>query len=310
MIVDWIEKIKSPIIITAVAVLISEIVFILIGLIFLQNISIFGVIVSFIIPIVAAYPVSSIIMRYHLKIEEQNNELAQLNRIHQRLFSTIAHDIRSPISSVSMLVDLMVTETISMEESTTQLRSVSSNIDILLQFLDELLVWSKQQIDKEPLKPDFFDTELVITQTLRLYENIIQNKNLNVTIRNISSTVFADKGSYSFIVRNVLHNAIKYTPKKGIIELRVLADEYQVITEIKDNGIGINSKTLDNILHKKPYQSENGTNDELGTGFGLKTAIEYLELQGGSLEIDSELNKGTRILINLPFATQNNKEGI
>lgn len=300
MFISWVQKIKSPWMVMLLSIAISEFIYITVALLFLDGIPPIGLVLSFIIPSVASYPISSIMLKYHSKILDQKNELEHLNSINQKLFSTISHDIRSPISSASMLIDLTLSGTISIEENREQLKEVSSNINVLLAFLDDLLRWSKHQIEKKPLEPETFCTETILLHTIQLYKNVIVEKEIKLNIDNLKSLIHVDKGSYSFAVRNTLQNAVKYTPKGGLIMINVQEKDSNIITSIKDSGVGIPQEKIDNILYKRGYKSSKGTNQELGTGFGLRTAIEYLEPQGGKLEIDSEVNSGTEISIILP----------
>lgn len=298
----WIEKIRSPWIVMFLSIILSELIFITIGLIFLGNIPLVGFILSFIIPAVTSYPISSIMLKSHLKIKAQKEELEQLNLINQKLFSTISHDIRSPLATASMFIDVTLSDSLSMEESKVHLKEASKNITVLLTFLDELLSWSKDQLDKKPLQIKTFNSDLILNQTIQLYGRMIKEKNLNIELKNSSALILADIGSYSFAFRNALQNAIKYTPDSGDISIDVIENGDTVKTIIKDSGVGMTSEKIESILSKKFYKSSKGTNEELGTGFGLRTAIGYLESQKGEIQIRSEVNSGTEVSINLPKA--------
>ncbi|MFV1884865.1 MAG: sensor histidine kinase [Balneola sp.] len=296
---------KTPLVVAVFSVIISEMIYLSIAYFILDNVDISGIIFSFIIPAVISYPIANTKQKQIKKINEQKEELEHLNKINKRLFSTIAHDIRSPIASASMLIDLTLSDTLSPEESKEQLEDVSSNITVLLAFLDDLLVWSKKQIEKEPLKPELFSTEELLLQHVELYRKIISQKGINLKLGNIDSSLFIDKGSYSFVIRNLLHNAIKYTPENGFIEISVDEEEQFIRTVIKDTGIGMPEKKVESILSKKDYSSSEGTKNEKGTGFGLKTAIEYLEEQNARIEIESSLNKGTKVSVLVPKTFHN-----
>ncbi len=300
MVVAWIEKINSPWIVTLLAILISESIFIVIGLLYMGTVPLFGIIVSFVIPACSAYPVSSIMLKYHTKIQTQKNELEHLDRINKRLFTTISHDIKSPLANASVLMELVASETITIEETKSHLKSLNMSIKVLIRFLDDLLKWSRYQIDKNPLQPDVFDTEIVLAQCIELYKNIVSEKKFELKINNLSGSVFADRGSYSFVVRNVLQNAIKYTPRGGTLTIHVEENPDQIITIITDTGMGMDKVKIEKIKAKSNYLSSKGTNEEAGTGFGLKASIEYLESQNGFLSIKSEKDIGTSVSICLP----------
>lgn len=300
MITSQVQKINSPWLIVILSTVGSFGLYFCISYLFFDGLDTIGIFFSTVIPIAISYPLSSAKIKQLNKMEKQKNELEELNEINHRLFSTIAHDIRSPISSVSMLLDLTLSDTLSIEESKKQLREVSSSINVLMAFLDDLLLWSKLQIEKEPLKAELFSTEEILLQTVQLYKNVISQKEINLTLGNLKSLIYMDKGSYSFAVRNLIQNAIKYTPKKGSIEIEVFENNTSIITTVKDNGVGIEEKKVQSILSKQIYKSSKGTNQEMGTGFGLKTTIDYIESQNGQLEIKSEKNEGTNVSIIMP----------
>ncbi len=302
MIKSWVQNIKSPWTVTVISILISEIVFIIIGLIFLGDIPLLGVLLSFIIPASSAYPISSILLQNQAKIEAQKNELEHLDKINKKLFTTISHDIKSPLANISPLVELIGSKSISEEEAKLFIKDLGSSVNLILEFLDDILKWSLYQINKKPLEPEIFDTEEVLSQSLSLYKHIFSQKKLTLKQGNLSSPILVDKGSYSFAIRNILQNAIKYTGSGGTIEIHVEEKYDHIITVISDNGIGMKKEQIERIKSKTNYHSTMGTDEEHETGFGLRTAIEYLEKQNGKLVIHSEKNSGTKISVILPVA--------
>lgn len=302
MIVSWVQRISSPWIVMALSIAISEIIFIVFSLIFFGDILPIGLALSLVIPAIASYPVSAIMISYHKEIEKKKNELEYLNIVNNRLFSIIAHDIRSPISSAQGMVDLLVSGKLSLEEGKRHLYDIAATVENLMIFLDDLLLWSKKQIDKEPLQPETFNTEEVLSTTIQLYKSILNKKEIRLKVLDIDNEIFADKGTYSFVVRNILQNAIKYTPEEGSIIISVSECPEYVSTNIEDSGAGIEASKIEKILSKTNYKSSTGTNKEKGTGFGLRTVIEYLETQNGKLEIESNANSGTKVSIVLPKA--------
>ena len=253
-----------------------------------------------IIPALISYPMSYLLIRYYKKIEIQKDELQRLNEINNRLISIIAHDIRSPISGVYGILDLIELETFSKEELSFYINDLSGTVDNLLSFLDDILQWSKAQIENKEIEPELFNTQKVWTQVLALYHHNIESKNINLVANNLEQPIYADQGSYSFVTRNILHNAIKFTPKNGSILIDLTRKGNRTITTIEDNGIGITEEKLNKILFSKEWVTTVGTNDEKGTGFGLKAAAKYIEIMDGKLQIESVPGKGTKVIIDLP----------
>ncbi len=302
MINKWLQGIKSPWSIMLISIAVSEILYIGISFFFVGEVYPIGIFFSFIIPAVISYPISSAKQRFYDEIEAQKKELDELNMLNQRLLMTISHDIRSPIAGIAMMSDLITSGDLSFEEGKTQMKEISSNIKVFLTFLDDLLKWSKFQMDKKPLQPENFCTEELLKQNLNLYEPILKEKGITLQTENLASEIFIDKGSYSFAVRNVLQNAIKYSPVNSDIKVSVIKNGEFVTTRIDDNGKGISKDKLERILSRDIYNSEKGTKGEIGIGFGLRATISYLENQGGKLEISSVENQGTSVSIMTPYS--------
>jgi len=294
------SKINNPFVMMAISITISELAYVGVSYLFGYSIFPFWVAFTAVVSGSISFTATKITYRMMTRIEEQNEELERLNLLNQELFSTISHDIRSPLTAIILLLDMVKSNTMRPEEVETLVNDLTINVDHLINFLDELLIWSKHQIDKKPLKTERIDTKPIIEDIILLYSRIITAKGIHVKIHSISSSLIADKGSYSFVVRNVLQNAIKFTPKGGTIFLNVKQQNGNIVTSIKDEGVGMDSSKIDRILNEGSYVSTIGTNDEIGVGFGLRACLTYLKKQDGVLEITSEKNHGTTVSITLP----------
>lgn len=295
-----IQKLFSPWKVTAISVAVSLIIYYLLSKISGEEILVFGVVMSTVVPALVAYPVSAILIGYHKKIAAQKLELERLNELNNKLFSIIAHDIRSPITGIHGILDLLKMDALSKEEFSKYLGDLALTTDALLQFLNDILQWSKQQIDNKKISRLVFETQPVWDQIIAIYKHNIDAKEILLDTQNLDGKIYADEGSYSFIVRNILHNAIKFTPKKGVISITIEESKTHTQTIIEDSGVGIKADNLDKILYGKEWISTPGTNNEKGTGFGLKASAKYVEMLNGNLKIESKANKGTRVTVTLP----------
>ncbi len=297
---DLKERLYNPFVVVFLSVTISVMVFYIVTLFIAMEDYTFGLTLSIVIPILASYPISLIMVRHHRKIVSQRQELERLDKINKKLFALISHDIRSPIASLKGVVDLLISEDLDVDEGKIHFNSVSDKIENLLEFLNNLLTWSKMQIENKTLEPKLFNSEEVIESILELYDELRTSKGVLLTKGNISSNVYADKESYAFIVRNLLHNAIKFTEKNQNISVSTEVLNDKVHTIIEDNGIGIDKDRIDKLINNQEWLSTSGTSDEVGTGLGIQTSIQYLKKQNGELRIDSEVGKGTKMTIILP----------
>ena len=295
----------SPLKVMVISVTISIACYLLLSKLSGFEIDTFGFAMSSIIPALVSYPMSYLVIRYYKKIEVQKDELKRLNGINNRLISIIAHDIRSPISGVYGILDLIKADALPKEELDFYINDLSGTVDNLLSFLDEILQWSKAQVENKEIEPELFSPQKVWSQTLALYQHNIETKSIDLNASDLEHTIFADQGSYSFIIRNILQNAIKFTPKKGTINIHLDKKGDRTITTIEDSGIGISEENLNRILHTEEWVSTLGTDKEKGTGFGLKAAARYVQILHGNFQIESTLGKGTKVIIDLPGSLPN-----
>ena len=257
-----------------------------------------GLIVTISITLSIAIPFAFILFAYIRQIEEQNEELKRLEFATKKMFTIIAHDVRSPLSTLIGLLNAMESKSLTMEEGREYVSSVTNRTENILEFLDGLLFWSREQIDTKSIKKQRFSTQEVINSIKWFLLEEASKKGVSISIETTDFQLFNDSGSYSFIVRNVIQNAIKFTPSGG--EIDVLFEEKGLFlkTIVNDNGVGISKSNLDKIFAGDNWVSTKGTENESGSGFGLKTCIYYANLNGGSIEIESEEGKGTNVVIN------------
>ncbi len=270
------------------------------GLVMGQGVERSGILLSIIIPAVISFPFSGILMRNHQRIAKQKVELERMNALNKRLFSTIAHDIRGPISSGYSVMQLLDSEDTPPAERRDMIQKLSASFENLSEFLDELLGWSRLQLEDGEATSSVIDIDQVLDRIISLYEPMISSKSLKM-IRTIKvHRLKTDQGGYSLILRNIIHNAIKFTPNDGVITIQVEERDNQVTTKISDTGVGIDQEYLDKIVAGSESMSSRGTNNETGSGFGLQACIQYVRYSGGRVEIKSEKGTGTEFSVVLP----------
>lgn len=253
-------------------------------------------------PIAISFPISLVSSKHHKKTYDQKIELEKLNELNNKLFSIIAHDIRGPLSIIKGYVEILqdVQKNTFEKEYQKYLTNLDNRVDHLLLFLNDLLHWSKNQISESPINPISYNSKTVIEESIQMYDEIKNTKKITINTNLIDLDIVSDKEAYAFIVRNIIYNALKFTATGGLIEINSFNTDKEFHTIIKDNGVGISSENLKKIMTSKEWFSTNGTNKETGTGFGIKTCIQFLNLQNGKLEIESNPNKGTKVTVILP----------
>ncbi len=237
-------------------------------------------------------------------ISKQAKELKVLNDIKDKIFSILSHDMRSPIASVKNTFDLLDARLINEKEFNTLKEKISNQLFNLNIVLDNLLQWSKSQIQGRAyntLMPvSYYE---LIERNLKLFDSQIKNKGLSV-INNLDKNlvVLADFNKVDIVVRNLLSNAIKFTFAGGSIEVYSKNENGVSTLCIKDSGNGIREEDQSKLFEIKGANRQYGTAGESGTGLGLWLCKTYVEQNEGEISFTSESGKGSTFCISLPEA--------
>ncbi|AIZ41328.1 sensor histidine kinase [Cellulophaga baltica] len=297
------NKLHHPFIVVLLCVILSVSAFLITDYIVAWEKFWKGLYLSIFLPIFISTPIALVLDHNFKKITAQNIELEHLDTINKKLFLLISHDVRSPLASLKGLIDMIANNELDAEESKKYLNQLSTKLDHLNDFLNGLFEWSQKQTQNKPLDFTNFDPFEVINPTINLLEHAIEKKDIITTVKSTKTYLYADKESFSFIFRNILHNAIKFTDKEGEIHVETKAHNGEIHITIKDNGVGITEKEIDKILNGSNWYTTKGTSQENGSGFGLRTCFYYLEKNNGRLKIESEIGNGSTFTIVLPEAS-------
>lgn len=233
-------------------------------------------------------------------ISVQNLELEKLNSVKNKFFSIVSHDLKAPIHSLKALFGMYRSGDLNAEELGLLLQKLEDTVYSTASFLDNLLEWSKSQLDGITVKPTHVELHQVIDHNIRLMESQIKLKAIKVENKIANGlTVFADLNMIHVVIRNLLSNAIKFcsTGDEVIFDAKIEADK--VICTVKDSGPGISDidrENLFNLMHAPGA----GTSGEKGHHIGLILCRDMILQNNGNLEIDSKLGKGTTFYITLP----------
>jgi two-component system sensor histidine kinase/response regulator len=241
-------------------------------------------------------------MTYQWQVEEKNKELEKLNDTKEKLFSIIAHDLRSPIGQLKNSLDLVSREHMSPEAFRQISAKLSSEVDHLHSTLDNLLRWSVSQLQGITALPERTALSDVIEKQATFFKQSFEQKNISFRQENISSFVLADPDHLMLIIRNLVSNAIKYSYPDSYITIRSQSENGRVIIEVSDTGMGMNETIQASLFSNGHMVSSTGTSNEKGTGLGLKLCKEFIEKNNGELWVESVEQKGTSFYISLPEA--------
>lgn len=243
-----------------------------------------------------------IIMLYKNKqrIEHQKVELSQINATKDKLFSIIAHDLRKPIASLKGVLQLFDNQSLSQSEFVELSKQLQQNVDNIHAMLENLLLWSLSQMNG--IKPHFrkFNIAETVSETIALFGEMAHQKQIKLLISIDAQLIaFADENQILTIIRNLLNNAIKFTPVNGKVEILGSTEDKAITLTFSDSGSGIKPEDLPNIFSKPKLNL--GTKGERGTGLGLVLCKELIEQNKGSISVSSQYGQGSTFKISLPI---------
>ena len=237
-------------------------------------------------------------------LQKQTDELTQLNSFKNRLFSIIAHDLKSPIYALRNLFRNMQQYDLPAGEIKDMVPEVVGELDHTTNLMENVLHWARSQMQADKVKPQMLDVSALMTEVIRLLRLQADAKFIKVTLQaDVSAVAYADRDMVHLILRNLLSNAIKYTPENGSIDVGTFRTGTEVSIFVRDTGMGISPEALEKIRESNFYSTK-GTAGEPGTGLGLMLCKEFIVRNGGTLQIDSLPEKGSTFTFTLPDAEE------
>jgi len=238
---------------------------------------------------------------------EKNKEISNVNKQKDKFFSIIAHDLRGPFGGFLGLTELLAEDIDMMDKEEIQFTAVNmrSSAHNLSSLLDNLLEWSRMEQGLISFQPKHHNLLQVIKECVATLQDASNKKDI-VIENSIDDTleIYADRNISQSVFRNILSNAIKFTPKGGAIKINAKEDANDTIISISDTGIGMNAKMVKNAFQLDAKINRKGTEDEPSTGLGLILCKEFIEKHGGKIWIESEEHKGTTFHFSFPKQPQ------
>ena len=242
--------------------------------------------------------------KIELEINSKNAELQRLNAEKDKYFSIIAHDLRNPFSGFLGLTELMADGLQRMTLDDIQKIAVlmKDSATNLFRLLSNLLEWSRMQRGLTKFIPTHIRLLTKLTECLALVREEANKKEVTIDI-NISNSlyVFADVNMLEGILRNLVSNAVKFTPRGGMVKISATQlPDHPVEIVIQDSGIGMKKSMIENLFRLDVNTNRKGTDGELSTGLGLMICRDFIEKHGGKLQIESKVGKGSIFRFRLP----------
>ena len=243
------------------------------------------------------------------EIQAQAEKLLQLNQLKSKLFSVISHDLRGPIANLHALLSLLTSRAMTAEEFISISHKLKSNLNLTQRTLENLLNWSLSQMDGIKTEAQQFDMRHAIDEVCHLMTEVAERKHLSFdTFDSVATLVSADLNQVQLILRNLVHNAIKFSKQNSIIRVYTSADARHCCISVEDSGIGMTAEEAGLIQDHPHHFTKVGTHEEKGTGLGLLLCKEFVKRNGGLLHIKSMPGKGTTVSFTLPLATPDTTE--
>lgn len=236
-------------------------------------------------------------------IATQNQQLSETIQLKNKIFSVISHDLRSPIVNILYMLNLLKEKEYK-EKYDTFANSSIQYAQQVISLIENMLVWGRGQEDRIKFSPEKRDLADIILTNLSIFKETADKKEISVNFTQVgSSLAFFDKDLLDIIIRNLLSNAVKYTNRGGRISI-LLKDKSQtnegIVIKICDNGIGIPEAKQKFLFTASEIESTPGTENEKGTGLGLKLCSELVKINNGTISVESKIEEGTCFLITLP----------
>jgi len=235
-------------------------------------------------------------------LSKQRKDLQDANSFKDKVFSIISHDLKSPISSLAGLLQIMKMKTLNEEERSHAITSLEIALKGTKNLLDNVLAWASknQKIRKET---EEIELGKLINEVFEVFQ--FQAEKKEIELKNLIEKDFhiiTNKDMLQLVLRNLVSNALKFTTKDGTVEVGMRQDFLNVEIFVKDSGVGMSESIVSNLFKSNKHNSTRGTDNEKGTGLGLILCKEFAEKHNGTLHVTSQLNVGTTFTLHLSNA--------
>ncbi len=233
------------------------------------------------------------------QLEAQAVELRELNQMKTRMLSIIAHDLRSPLAGLTGMLHIADAGMLSEQEFRQMIPMVTRSVDDASALLENLLSWSRSQLEGEVIHRERFDLKSLLAQDLPPFGKRASDKGVQIEDRVAPGAwVYADRNMISLVVRNLVGNAVKFCRPQDQITLETRILDGDLVLTVRDRGVGMKPEVLERLFGSEMV-SQLGTQQERGTGLGLKLCRDFVLRNGGQIWAESEWGKGSQFHVRL-----------
>lgn len=238
------------------------------------------------------------------KLEESEKLLAEENANKDKFFSIISHDLRSPFTALLGHSEMLKYEydTLTESEKKESIDAITTTVKSVYDLLEELLEWSRSQTKRLEFNPKKIDIFNIVKKIIFLQKENANHKKVEL-INKVSKNTFimADEHMIDTVIRNLISNAIKFTPNNGMVKIFSETFDNFIKVVVFDTGVGMSKKDRDKLFRIDIHHTTPGTNNERGTGVGLILCKEFVEKHKGEIWVESKLGKGSKFCFTLPL---------
>lgn len=237
--------------------------------------------------------------RLNEELVEKEKALMESNLSKDKLFSIVAHDLRSPLGLIQSLLDPSIINSLDRQKFMHYQATIRSRFKVLQENMNNLLAWAQSQLGSSKRVVSHFELVIEVDKIIDLFADMTTSKQIKITRKGYDELmVNMDKNHINIILRNLVHNAIKFTPQNGSIELNLEQTSGGIVMQIADSGKGVNDEMKSKILDAKLMDSGIGTEGERGSGVGLSFCQELIKKNKGRLEIKNNPSGGAIFEVN------------
>jgi signal transduction histidine kinase len=236
------------------------------------------------------------------QLSEVNDQLEDINKHQERSYSIVAHDLKNSLGGSLSMLELLKEEDLDKKDKEYYMKLITKAVHQTYNLMIDLLSWSRVNNHSIKFKPEPINLELRTNINIDFIRETSFEKNINITFEaQKECNISGDREMIDAILRNVLDNAIKFTHKGGKIDVKISkTDKYAIIT-IEDNGVGMDDHQIENLFDIREFDARIGTNNEKGSGLGLKLVYKFVKINNGDILVKSELLEGTTFTIIFPL---------
>lgn len=246
--------------------------------------------------------------RANEEISRYTEELRQLNMTKDKFFSIIAHDLRNPFITILGFSELLLSDfqELTEEEKIYYIEEMQNSANLSHNLLQNLLQWSRSQTGRIDFSPRIINIHDLVNQNFELLKQTAAKKEISL-VNEVDKiiNIEADEDMTDTIFRNLITNAIKFTPEGGSIKIDATQQGSMALINVSDTGVGMDEETKSKLFRLDVNHSSLGTSQEKGTGLGLILCKEFVEKHNGKIWIESSKGEGTTFSFTLPIKCQN-----